>query len=156
LPKTSVLLVDDHEAIRRTLRLRFEALPDFVVCGEAVNGVDAVERAQQFTPDVVILDFAMPDMNGLEAATALKFMLPAAKLYLLTAHSNRELELAARDAGINAVFSKYEDLSTLLRRVRVDCLLTQGGADESKSTNDKSANNEGAANTSTNDKSSIH
>lgn len=150
MAKTSVLLVDDHEAIRRTLRLRFEALSDFFVCGEAVNGVDAVEKAQHFTPDLVILDFAMPDMNGLEAATALKFMLPAAKLYLLTAHSNRELELAARDAGINAVFSKYEDLSALFRRVKIDCLLIETDADASKSANEKSP--AGA----TNDKSSIH
>ena len=146
----SVLIVDDHETIRRTLRLRFEALFDFFVCGEAVNGVDAVEKAQLFAPDLVILDFAMPDMNGLEAATALKFMLPAAKLYLLTAHSNRELELAARDAGINAVFSKYEDLSALFRRVKIDCLLTEASTDESKSAND----NSGAG--ATNDKSSVH
>lgn len=151
MPKTSVLIVDDHEAIRRTLRLRFEALPDFFVCGEAVNGVDAVEKAQQCTPDLVILDFAMPDMNGLETATALKFMLPAARLYLLTAHSNRELELAARDAGINAVYSKYEDLSALFRRVRIDCLLSEADSNESKSTNDNSA-----ADAPTTDKSSIH
>lgn len=150
MAKMSVLIVDDHEAIRRTLRLRFEALFDFFVCGEAVNGVDAVEKAQLFAPDLVILDFAMPDMNGLEAATALKFMLPAAKLYLLTAHSNRELELAARDAGINAVFSKYEDLSALFRRVKIDCLLTEASTDESKSAND----NSGAG--ATNDKSSVH
>jgi DNA-binding NarL/FixJ family response regulator len=150
LAKMSVLIVDDHETIRRTLRLRFEALSDFFVCGEAVNGVDAVEKAQLLAPDLMILDFAMPDMNGLEAATALKFMLPAAKLYLLTAHSNRELELAARDAGINAVFSKYEDLSALFRRVKIDCLLTDANTDESKSANDNSV--AGA----TNDKSSIH
>lgn len=151
MPKTSVLLVDDHEAIRRTLRLRFEALPEFVVCGEAVNGVDAVEKAQELTPDLVILDFAMPDMNGLEAATALKFMLPGAKLYLLTAHSNRELELAARDAGINAVYSKYDDLGPLFRRVKIDCLLNEAAPNEAKSTTSNSV-----ANVSAGDKSSIH
>jgi DNA-binding NarL/FixJ family response regulator len=90
-------------------------------------------------------------MNGLETATALKFMLPAAKLYLLTAHSNRELELAARDAGINAVYSKYEDLSALFRRVKIDCLLNQADSSESKSTNANSA-----ADAPTTDKSSIH
>jgi DNA-binding NarL/FixJ family response regulator len=150
LPKISVLLVDDHEAIRRTLRLRFEALPDFFVCGEAVNGVDAVEKAQLCPPDVVILDFAMPDMNGLETATALKFMLPAAKLYLLTAHSNRELELAARDAGVNSVYSKYEDLSALFRRVKVDCSLKDADANDSKSSNNLTAD------PAANDKTSIH
>jgi DNA-binding NarL/FixJ family response regulator len=127
LPKTSVLLVDDHEAIRRTLRVRIEALPEFSVCGEAVNGVDAVEKAQLLNPNLVILDFAMPEMNGLEAATALRFMLPTTKLYLLTAHSNRELELAARDAGIDAVYSKYDDLTGLFRRLKQDSAIAEVG-----------------------------
>jgi DNA-binding NarL/FixJ family response regulator len=130
LPKTSVLIVDDHEAIRRTLRVRIEELPEFSVCGEAVNGVDAVEKAQLLTPNLVILDFAMPEMNGLEAATALKFMLPSTKLYLLTAHSNRELELAARDAGVDAVYSKYDDLSALFRRLKIDCVLSEASGEQ--------------------------
>jgi len=130
LPKTSVLIVDDHEAIRRTLRVRIEALAEFSVCGEAVNGVDAVEKAQLLNPNLVILDFAMPEMNGLEAATALRFMLPSTKLYLLTAHSNRELELAARDAGIDAVYSKYDDLSALFRRLKIDCVVSEASADQ--------------------------
>jgi DNA-binding NarL/FixJ family response regulator len=129
LPKTSVLIVDDHEAIRRTLRVRIDALPEFSVCGEAINGVDAVEKAQLLNPNLVILDFAMPEMNGLEAATALRFMLPSTKLYLLTAHTNRELELAARDAGIDAVYSKYDDLSALFRRLKVDCAVSEAAAE---------------------------
>ena len=128
MPKTSVLIVDDHEAIRRTLRVRIEELPDFSVCGEAINGVDAVEKAQLLNPNLVILDFAMPEMNGLEAATALRFMLPATKLYLLTAHSNRELEIAARDAGIDGVYSKYDDLSGLFRRLKVDSAVSETGS----------------------------
>jgi len=129
-----VLIVDDHEAIRRTLRMRIEALPDFCVCGEAVNGVDAVEKAQLLNPNLVILDFAMPEMNGLEAATALRFMLPTTKLYLLTAHSNRELELAAHDAGIDAVYSKYDDLSALFRRLRLDCAMSEAGGEQNAKT----------------------
>lgn len=142
MPKTSVLIVDDHEAIRRTLRVRIEELPEFSVCGEAVNGVDAVEKAQLLNPNLVILDFAMPEMNGLEAATALRFMLPTTKLYLLTAHCNRELELAARDAGIDAVYSKYDDLSALFRRLKTDCVLIEAGGEldtKSKTTEDSQA-----------------
>jgi DNA-binding NarL/FixJ family response regulator len=134
LPKTSVLIVDDHEAIRRTLRVRIDALPEFSVCGEAINGVDAVEKAQLLNPSLVILDFAMPEMNGLEAATALRFMLPSTKLYLLTAHSNRELELAARDAGIDAVYSKYDDLSALFRRLKVDRVVSETGREQGAKT----------------------
>jgi len=155
LPKTSVLIVDDHEAIRRTLRVRIEALPEFSVCGEAVNGVDAVEKAQLLSPNLVILDFAMPEMNGLEAATALRFMLPTTKLYLLTAHTNRELELAARDAGIDAVYSKYDDLSALFRRLKIDCVLTEAKAEQS--TKAESENEDSPATATPGDgKTSIH
>ena len=151
---TSVLIVDDHEAIRRTLRVRLDALPEFSVCGEAINGVDAVEKAQLLNPNLVILDFAMPEMNGLEAATALRFMLPHTKLYLLTAHSNRELELAARDAGIDAVYSKYDDLSALFRRLKTDCAASESSAQQ----REKTANeDQSAAPAATSDgKTSIH
>ncbi len=116
MSRTTVLIVDDHEAIRRTLRSRFDAMPEFLVCGEAVNGVDAVEKAQQLSPDLVILDFAMPEMNGLETATALKYMMPSVRLFLLTVHNNREMEIAARDAGVDVVFSKYDNLAALFQR----------------------------------------
>jgi DNA-binding NarL/FixJ family response regulator len=123
--KTSVLIVDDHESIRRTLRSRFEALPEFSVCGEAVDGVDAVEKAQQLTPDLVVLDFAMPRMSGLEAAVALRCMMPSIRLFLLTVHSSRETELAARDAEVDAVFSKYENLNALFKQARLDCVVRE-------------------------------
>lgn len=152
LPKTSVLIVDDHEAIRRTLRVRIDALPEFSVCGEAINGVDAVEKAQLLNPNLVILDFAMPEMNGLEAATALRFMLPSTKLYLLTAHSNRELELAARDAGIDAVYSKYDDLSALFRRLKLDSVVSEASSEQGT----KSASDSRASATPGDGKPSIH
>ena len=125
--RKSVLIVDDHEAIRRTLRSRFEAMPEFLVCGEAVNGVDAMEKAQQLSPDRESLDFAMPEMNGLETATALKYMMPSVRLFLLTAHGNREMEIAAREAGVDAVFSKYDNLAALFQRARLDCVLREAG-----------------------------
>lgn len=153
MPKTSVLIVDDHEAIRRTLRVRIEDLPDFSVCGEAINGVDAVEKAQLLNPNLVILDFAMPEMNGLEAATALRFMLPATKLYLLTAHSNRELEIAARDAGIDGVFSKYDDLSGLFRRLKIDSVVGEAGGEPREKV---ASENAPAATTPGDGKTNIH
>jgi DNA-binding NarL/FixJ family response regulator len=125
LSEISVLIVDDHEAFRRTLRLRFESLPEFTVCGEAADGVGAIEKAQQLSPNLVILDFAMPGMNGLETAMALKCMLPSVRLFLLTVHSTREIELAARDAGISGVFSKYDNLTALFRRAATDCILKE-------------------------------
>jgi DNA-binding NarL/FixJ family response regulator len=108
MPK-SVLIADDHEAIRRELRRLFQCQPEFTVCGEAVDGVDAISKAQQLSPDLVILDFAMPEMNGLEAAIAIQYMVPSATLFLLTAYHTRELELAALQFGARAVFSKYDN-----------------------------------------------
>jgi two-component system, NarL family, nitrate/nitrite response regulator NarL len=119
VPK-SVLLVDDHEAIRRELRRLFQSQPEFVICGEAADGVDAVSKAQQLSPDLIILDLSMPVMNGLEAGAAIRFMLPNAVLILLTAYKNRELELTARQSGFRAVLSKYDDVNGLLARARAE------------------------------------
>jgi DNA-binding NarL/FixJ family response regulator len=116
----SILIVDDHEVIRRQIRFLFSPHPEFTVCGEAVHGVDAIEKAQQLSPDLIILDLAMPEMNGLEAAAALKYMLPAVPIFLLTVHYSRELELAALGSGISAVFSKHDDLAALVRRARLE------------------------------------
>jgi two-component system, NarL family, response regulator LiaR len=133
VPK-SVLIVDDHEAIRRSIRSFFRTYPEFTVCGEAVNGAEAIQRAQELWPDLVILDLAMPEMNGLEAAAALKFILPGVPIFLLTAHYSRELELAALQAGVCAVFSKHQDLLIVLRRARAELHL--GESDEHESQNE--------------------
>jgi DNA-binding NarL/FixJ family response regulator len=115
VPLPTVLIVDDHESIRRNLRLHLES-SGFSVCGEAVNGFDAIEKAQSLNPELIILDLAMPEMNGLEAAAALKYIAPSVPLILLTAHASREVELAAYSAGICAVFSKYGELDALIDR----------------------------------------
>lgn len=132
MPK-SVLIVDDHEAIRRELRRLFQSQPEFTVCGEAVDGADAISKAQQLSPDLVILDLAMPEMSGLEAAGALQCIIPDAPLFLLTAHYNRELELAALQSGIRAVFSKYDDLDGLISRARTELKLESRCGSESES-----------------------
>jgi DNA-binding NarL/FixJ family response regulator len=125
------LVVDDHEVIRRQLRLLFNSYPEFTVCGEAVHGVDAIEKAQQLSPDLIILDLAMPEMNGLEAASALRFILPEVPIFLLTVHYNRELELTAFASGVCAVFSKHDDLDCLVARARVELKLEQNASGQS-------------------------
>jgi DNA-binding NarL/FixJ family response regulator len=125
------LVVDDHEVIRRQLRSLFDSDPEFVVCGEAVHGVDAIDKAQQLSPDLIILDLSMPEMNGLEAASALRYMMPTVPLFLLTAHYSRELELTALASGVCAVFSKHEDLDSLVARARLELKIQQNGSPES-------------------------
>jgi DNA-binding NarL/FixJ family response regulator len=132
MPK-SVLIVDDHESIRRELRRCFQSQPEFTVCGEAVDGVDAISKAQELSPDLIILDFAMPEMNGLQAAIAIQYMVPSATLFLLTAYNNRELELSAAQCGARGVFSKYEDLNCLISRARAELKLEPWRDAESES-----------------------
>ena len=116
----SVLIADDHEAVRRELHRLFRAHRDFTICGEAADGADALSKAQLISPDLVILDLAMPEMSGLEVAAALQYILPEVPIFLLTVHYTRELELAALQSGVRAVFSKYADLETLVQRARAE------------------------------------
>jgi two-component system, NarL family, nitrate/nitrite response regulator NarL len=132
VPK-SVLIVDDHEAIRRELRRLFESHSEFTVCGEAVDGADALSKAQQLSPNLIILDFAMPEMNGLEAVAALQHIMPDTILFLLSAYHTRELELAACQFGARAVVSKYDKLDEIIRRTRTELKLDSGCDVESES-----------------------
>jgi DNA-binding NarL/FixJ family response regulator len=125
MPKT-VLIVDDHEAVRRELRRLFQSRLEFTVCGEAVDGADSLAKAQALSPDLIILDLVMPEMSGLEAATALHYMMPNVPIFLLTAHYSRELELAALQSGVRAVFSKYDELGRLIERAQVELNLAPG------------------------------
>src|SRR5260370_19401661 len=123
--------MDDDEEIRRQLLMFLNSFPESTFSGEAVAVVDVIEKAQQLSPDLIILDLAMPEMNGLEAASALRYMMPAVPLFLLTAHYSRELELAAFGSGICAVFSKHEDLDSLVARARLELKLQQSSTGES-------------------------
>ena len=102
----SVLVVDDNSYIRMLVRAAFEAQPEFHVCGEAVNGREAIEKAKQLHPDLIILDFSMPEMDGISAASILSRLMPSTKLIMFTMHSNRAVRTAAKDAGICAMVQK--------------------------------------------------
>jgi DNA-binding NarL/FixJ family response regulator len=114
----TVLIVDDSESVRIAIRALFEAEPGFTVVGEAVNGLDAIARTEELSPDLVILDLSMPIMNGLEAAETLKARWPVMPIYVLTAHGGPEVDRAARTAGVDAVFSKGEDMEKLITSAR--------------------------------------
>ena len=72
----SVLIVDDYAAVRSAIRVGLERYSGFSVCGEAVDGVDAIEKATKLKPDFILLDLSMPRMNGMETAAALKRLMP--------------------------------------------------------------------------------
>jgi DNA-binding NarL/FixJ family response regulator len=114
----SVLVVDDNEFIRRALCRSFTLEADFRVCGEAENGKEAIEKAQELRPDVIVLDLSMPVMNGIDAARVLKKLMPAVPLIIFSEYADAFSENEARLAGISALVSKSEHISVLLESVR--------------------------------------
>ena len=118
-PVPTVLIVDDSDSVRIAVRALFEAEPGFSVVGEAVNGMDAIDKADQLVPDLIVLDLSMPIMNGLEAAETLKSNCPSTPIFILTAHGGPEVDRAARAAGVDAVFSKGgDDMGKLIASAR--------------------------------------
>ena len=111
-----VLIVDDNKLIRRSLR---SLLQDngWMVCGEAENGRDAITKAQQLHPDRVILDLAMPVMNGLEASRELKSLMSAVPILMFTLFSESELGREAKAAGVDKVIAKSDSPAVLIRSI---------------------------------------
>jgi CheY-like chemotaxis protein len=108
-----VLLVDDSPIIRRILRTLFECA-GIGVCGEAEDGAQAIEKADQLKPDLIVLDLAMPVMNGLQATPILKKMLPQTPIILFTLYADSILEDEAFVAGVNSLIRKNEAISLLI------------------------------------------
>ena len=113
-----VLLVDDQPVVRRGLRVRFRLEPDMQVVGEASTGREALTLAQTLTPDVVLLDIEMPDMDGIEATTALLAVVPQSAVVILSIHTDRQTRMRARAAGAVAFVEKRGTTDTLLSAIR--------------------------------------
>jgi two-component system response regulator NreC len=103
-----ILIVDDSDLVRRAVRCCIEQSGEFQVCGEADNGKVGVEKVQELHPDVVILDFQMPVMNGLEAARQIAVLAPRTIMLMLTMHYCEQLVRDASVAGIRDVLSKSD------------------------------------------------
>jgi DNA-binding NarL/FixJ family response regulator len=114
-----VLIVDDHDGVRKGLRLLFELESGFSVVGEAIDGQDAVEKARRLKPDLILLDLSMPGMNGLEAARVIRTVLPSASMMLFTLHRDEVTDSDAFAAGINAIISKAEGAGTLMSQAHM-------------------------------------
>ena len=108
-----VLIADDNGIARRAI-CRLIASGGFSVCGEAEDGRKAIEQARKLQPDLIVLDFSMPVMNGLQAAKVLKQITPEVPIILYTAHASGILEKEALAAGITSVVSKDQETSDLV------------------------------------------
>ena len=115
---TNILLVDDSLAVRRAVRSVIESQTNWQIAGEAENGLQAIEKFRELSPDVVILDLSMPLMNGLEAARQIREISPDVRILLFTLHAYPRLVEDARRIGINQVVSKADDAARLLGAVR--------------------------------------
>jgi len=116
--KIRILLADDHTIMRRGLRLLLERQPGFEVVGEAADGRQAAERAEGTKPDVVVLDIAMPNMSGIEAAQRIRASLPQAAIVILSMHSDEGYVLRALKAGAKGYLLKDSAESDLIEAIR--------------------------------------
>jgi len=105
-----ILIVDDSPPIRHLLRFFIEHNTDWQVCGEAENGLIAIEKVIQLKPDAVILDLSMPVMNGLDAAREISRIAPTVQMVMFTMHTNEQLRKDAEGVGIKDVISKTDTI----------------------------------------------
>lgn len=113
-----VLLVDDQPVVRRGLRERFHLEPDMQVVGEASTGREALNLAQTLTPDVVLMDIEMPDMDGIEATAALRRVVPQSAVVILSIHDDAQTRGRAQAAGAVAFVEKRGATDSLLVAIR--------------------------------------
>jgi DNA-binding NarL/FixJ family response regulator len=103
-----ILVVDDNPAVRRYLRSILEQHDDWQVCDEARNGQDAVNRFRQVHPDLIVLDFQMPEMNGLDAARIIGKLAPEIPILMVTLYLSKQLSDEARKVGIRGTCAKTD------------------------------------------------
>ena len=101
-----LLIADDNATARKLLRALLETRQSWQVCGEAENGVEAVAQAAELKPDIIILDLAMPVMDGLHAAQTISAASPAIPIFMHTMHNFAGLDIEAKKVGIRKVISK--------------------------------------------------
>jgi DNA-binding NarL/FixJ family response regulator len=114
-----ILIADDHEVVRRGLSLVLAQEPDFEVVGEAENGRLALEKAAYLSPDLVVLDWKMPEMDGLTAAAQIQLQLPEVRTLLLSGAPIEDAALDALDEGVDGFVHKDISPSELAQAIRV-------------------------------------
>jgi CheY-like chemotaxis protein len=112
-----ILIVDDNAVIRRSLRVIFEQ-EGWHICGEASNGKEAIAKAGELNPDLIVLDLSMPIMNGMEAAPHLRRMLPHVPIVVFSVYASAIPEEDVAAAGITAVVSKADNVRSLIKLAR--------------------------------------
>ena len=118
MPDINLLLVDDHQVVRTGLRMLLEGQPDMKIVGEADSGLQALEKAKELLPDVVVMDITLPDISGIEATKLIKEALPDIAVVALTIHEDEQYFFDMLQAGASGYVPKRaapEDLITSIR-----------------------------------------
>jgi DNA-binding NarL/FixJ family response regulator len=117
MPNLRVLIADDHEAVRKGVAGILESRGDIEICGEAANGEEAVRKAHELNPDLIIMDFTMPVMDGLEASRRILKVAPETPILMFSMHKMETLTEQAKNAGTRGFVTKGESAENLLRAV---------------------------------------
>lgn len=112
-----ILIVDDHPVVRRGLRALLSARPGWEVVDEAADGVEAVDKSAQLSPDVVVLDLSMPRMDGLEACRLIRKNVPESEILVVTQHDSPQMMREAEAAGARGYVVKSNIARDLLKAV---------------------------------------
>jgi DNA-binding NarL/FixJ family response regulator len=116
IPVIRILIVDDNPAVRRYLRAILEQQESWKVCGEARTGAEALHQVLEATPDLVVLDYQMPDLNGVDVARQIAEMVPKLPILMVTLHLSTQLSEAAREAGVRGACAK-QDIGSVVEAV---------------------------------------
>jgi len=113
-----ILVVDDHSFMREAVSELLNGEDDFEVCARAATGSEAVQLAEQFTPDVIVMDVSMPGMDGLEATTLIRQSQPDVKIVALSMHDNELMKNRMHAAGATSYINKTAPSGELVQTIR--------------------------------------
>jgi two-component system vancomycin resistance associated response regulator VraR len=112
-----VLIADDSSSVRDFLRTFLRDREDIEICGEAVDGLETLEKAQRLKPDLVLLDLVMPEINGAEVASILKNKMPNIRIILFTMYSERVGKFLSSAIGVDVVLSKPDGMTNIVESI---------------------------------------
>ena len=113
-----LMLVDDHDVVRTGLRSFLETQSGFVVIAEAKNGLQALEKAGEMQPDIVLMDISMPDMDGIEATLQFKKLYPDCQILVLTVHADKQYFMKMLEAGASGYITKQAAADELVSAIK--------------------------------------
>ena len=126
-----ILVVDDHSAVRRSIRVLLEMRPEWLVCGEAADGIEAIEKAKELAPDLILMDISMPRMDGAAASKVIRQQAPHTEVILVSQNDPPVVDKVAKQTGAVGSVAKATLARDLL--LTIDHAMEQHNPDEQSS-----------------------